>query len=51
MMLSPVHLCFVLTREYFAASYVKVLLYLLPCVLTVGACGIILHLLLKIPGW
>jgi hypothetical protein len=51
MMLSPVHLCFVLTREYFTASYVKVLQYLLPCVLTVGACGIILHLLLKIPGW
>jgi integral membrane protein (TIGR00529 family) len=51
MMLSPVHLCFVLTREYFAAPYVKVLLYLMPCVLTVGACGIMLHLLLKIPGW
>jgi integral membrane protein (TIGR00529 family) len=51
MMLSPVHLCFVLTREYFAAPYVKVLLYLMPCVLTVGACGIMLHLLLKILGW
>ena len=51
MMLSPVHLCFVLTREYFTASYVKVLLYLMPCVLTVAAYGIMLHLLLKIPGW
>lgn len=51
MMLSPVHLCFVLTREYFTASYVKVLQYLLPCVLTVAIYGITLHLLLKIPGW
>jgi len=51
MMLSPVHLCFVLTREYFTASYFKIFPYLLPCVLTVAASGIILHLLLKIPGW
>jgi hypothetical protein len=51
MMLSPVHLCFVLTREYFTASYVKVLQYLMPCFLTVAACGIMLHLLLRIAGW
>jgi integral membrane protein (TIGR00529 family) len=51
MMLSPVHLCFILTREYFTAPYVKVLQYLMPCVLTVCACGIMLHLLLKILGW
>jgi len=51
MMLSPVHLCFVLTRQYFAASYFRVFPYLLPCVLTVAASGIVLHLLLKIFGW
>jgi integral membrane protein (TIGR00529 family) len=51
MMLSPVHLCFVLTREYFSSSYFRILPYLLPCVLTVAASGIGLHLLLKIPGW
>ena len=51
MMLSPVHLCFILTRQYFATSYFKIFPYLLPCVLSVAASGIALHLLLKIPGW
>jgi hypothetical protein len=51
MMLSPVHLCFLLTREYFTASYFKVLRYLYPCTLTVVAYGFVLHLLLNMVGW
>jgi integral membrane protein (TIGR00529 family) len=33
MMLSPIHLCFVLTRNYFAASYPRIYRRILPCVL------------------
>lgn len=43
MMLSPVHLCFLLTVEYFSASLIKVYRYILPCVLSVMAFGVILH--------
>jgi len=43
MMLSPVHLCFLLTVEYFSASLIKVYRYILPCVLSVMVFGVILH--------
>lgn len=51
MMLSPVHLCFVLTKEYFAASFRRMYLYLAPCVLTVMAAGTGLHVLFRLMGW
>ncbi len=51
MMLSPVHLCFMLTREYFSSNYFRVLRYILPCILTVMVSGTLLHFLLKILGW
>jgi integral membrane protein (TIGR00529 family) len=47
MMLSPVHLCFLLTVDYFSASFLKVYRYILPCVLTIMGFGIILHLILQ----
>ncbi len=47
MMLSPVHLCFLLTVDYFSASFVKVYRYLLPCVLSVMVWGVAMYFLLK----
>jgi len=46
MMLSPVHLCFLLTVDYFSASFIKVYRYLLPCVLSVVLWGIAMYFLL-----
>jgi len=48
MMLSPVHLCFLLTVDYFSASFIKVYRYILPCVLTVMIFGFMLFLTLQI---
>ena len=48
MMLSPVHLCFLLTVDYFNASFIKVYKYLLPCVLSVMFFGIVLYQVLQI---
>lgn len=48
MMLSPVHLCFVLTREYFAAPILQAYRHLLPCVASVVAYGLILYTTLRI---
>jgi len=51
MMLSPVHLCFLLTVEYFSASFLKVYRYILPCSLSVMAFGVILYQILQmLPG-
>jgi integral membrane protein (TIGR00529 family) len=47
MMLSPVHLCFLLTVDYFSASFIKVYTYILPCVLSVMVFGIILYQMLQ----
>jgi integral membrane protein (TIGR00529 family) len=46
MMLSPVHLCFLLTADYFNSSILKVYRYLLPCVLSVMLWGIIMYFVL-----
>lgn len=51
MMLSPVHLCLLLTRDYFAAPFLGLYRYLLPCVLSVMAAGVGLHFLLGAIGW
>jgi integral membrane protein (TIGR00529 family) len=48
MMLSPVHLCFLLTVDYFSASFIKVYAYILPCVLTVMTFGIIFYNLMQV---
>ncbi|MGW8161027.1 MAG: DUF401 family protein [Desulfobulbales bacterium] len=47
MMLSPVHLCFLLTVDYFNASFLKVYTYILPCVLTVMTFGVMFYFLLQ----
>ena len=47
MMLSPVHLCFLLTVDYFSASFIKVYKYILPCAMSVMALGIILYQMLQ----
>ena len=47
MMLSPVHLCFLLTVDYFSASFIKVYKYLLPCVLSVMVFGIVVYQVLQ----
>ena len=46
MMLSPVHLCFLLTIDYFNASFIKVYRYLLPCVLSIMLWGIAMYFFL-----
>lgn len=51
MMLSPVHLCFLLTVDYFNASFIKVYKYILPCAMSVMAFGVILYQMLQsLPG-
>jgi len=47
MMLSPVHLCLVLTKEYFSAPFISVYRYILPCVVTVMAAGVFFYFLLS----
>ncbi|HDO31063.1 MAG TPA: DUF401 family protein [Desulfobacteraceae bacterium] len=51
MMLSPMHLCYILTLRYFHARMASAYAYLLPCVLTVAAWGILMHLFLRFMGW
>jgi len=51
MMLSPVHLCYILTRRYFTAGLVPTYYYLVPCVLSVVAWGILVHVFLRFMGW
>ena len=48
MMLSPVHLCFLLTVEYFSASFIKVYRYIVPCVLCVMVFGILFYQMLQL---
>ncbi len=51
MMLSPVHLCYVLTRRYFYTSLADTYHYLVPCVLVIMAWGVALHVFLRLAGW
>jgi hypothetical protein len=51
MMLSPVHLCYILTRRYFSAGLFSSYVYLVPCVLSVAAWGITMHVFLRFMGW
>ncbi len=51
MMLSPVHLCYILTRRYFTAGILSSYTYLLPCVMTVAGWGILVHIFLRFMGW
>ncbi len=48
MMLSPVHLCFLLTVDYFSASFLRVYRYILPCAMSVMLAGIIFYQVLQV---
>jgi hypothetical protein len=50
MMLSPVHLCYILTRRYFFAGLFQSYIYIFPCVLAVASWGVIMHVLLRLGG-
>lgn len=51
MMLSPVHLCFVLTSEFFVTPFSRVYRAILPCVASVLAAGVAFHLIYRLLGW
>lgn len=51
MMLSPVHLCLILTRDYFSAAFGGTYRHLVPCVLTVFAAVVVLHFALRTAGF
>ena len=51
MMVSPVHICLVVTRDYFSASFVRVYLRLLPCVLAILAFSVVSHMVFRSLGW
>jgi hypothetical protein len=51
MMLSPVHLCYILTRRYFTAGLFPTYSYIVPCVLSVAAWGVAVHVFLRLMGW
>lgn len=51
MMLSPVHLCYILTRRYFISGLFQSYKYIFPCVMTVAVWGVIMHIFLRLVGW
>jgi len=51
MMLSPVHLCYILTRRYFFSGLFPSYIYIVPCVLAVAGWGIAMHIFLRVAGW
>ncbi len=51
MMLSPVHLCLVTSREYFEATPGRVYAAIAPCVAAVAVASVLLHLLFRGLGW
>ncbi len=51
MMLSPVHLCFVLTRDYFATPFRGIYRHILPCVLVLLFGSLALFLAFGHLGW
>ncbi len=51
MMLSPMHLCLVVTKDYFSASLLKVYRHTIPCALTIMVYFVIAHYVLRYFGW
>jgi integral membrane protein (TIGR00529 family) len=51
MMLSPVHLCLVVTRDYFSTSMAPIYRHILPCVISIMAAGLLEYGILRILGW
>jgi len=51
LMVSPVHLCFLVTKDYFGASLVAVYRQILPCVISMLAFCVAVHALLSVLAW
>lgn len=51
MMLSPVHLCFILTKNYFSTTYIKIYTQIFPCIVVLLFTAIGLHVLFNLLGW
>jgi integral membrane protein (TIGR00529 family) len=51
MMLSPIHLCFIVTKDFYKASFLKSYPRLLMSALTVMATVAVLFVVLRIPWW
>jgi integral membrane protein (TIGR00529 family) len=51
MMLSPLHLCFLVTREYFSTTFAGVYRRIWPCVAAVFAWSLLSHLVYRALGW
>ena len=51
MMLSPVHLCLLVTRDYFSANLGLVYRQILPCAAGIMAFSLAMHMLMRLLGW
>jgi integral membrane protein (TIGR00529 family) len=51
MMVSPVHLCLIVTRDYFSSSMRGIVRRLMPCYVTVLVFSLVSHALLRWLGW
>jgi integral membrane protein (TIGR00529 family) len=51
MMLSPLHLCFLVTREYFSTTFGAIYRRIWPCVAAVLAWSLLSHLAYRALGW
>ena len=51
MMLSPVHLCLLVTKDYFESSILRIIPTILPCVLAILAYAVGGHMLFRALGW
>jgi uncharacterized protein len=51
MMVTPIHLCFIVTKDYFSASFRKVYPLISPCVLSMALVFLVVHGVLRLCGW
>jgi len=51
MMLSPVHLCLLVTKDHFGASLFAVYRQIMPCIAVVLLYSVLAHVLLNTVGW
>jgi len=51
MMLSPVHLCLLVTKDYFSANMGAIYRQILPCACMVMLFSLVMHILMRAIGW
>lgn len=51
MMLSPIHLCLLVTRDYFSSSLIPIYRQILPCAAVMLAFSLVLHGVFRAFGW